>query len=63
MQVNEHLLRVSSSLIPIEDELFMGQELRVKIDVTVTQITEKDLQNGEIDRIYTLKGIIAEVEL
>lgn len=59
MKVNEHLIKVSASAIPIEGELKLGDDVELMIQGTVVTVLDKDLQDGTIDRVYTIKGVLA----
>lgn len=59
MRINETLVKISMSAIPIDHELALGEDVKIMVYGTVVKSEDRDLQNGEIDRIYTVKGIEA----
>lgn len=61
MNINEHLVTISKGFISVDTELDLGSDVILKVNGTVTQITDKDNQDGTINRVYTVKGIISEV--
>lgn len=60
MKINQYLIRVKASAIPITQELKMGEELSAIIMGTVTKIEDTDNDNGSIDRTYHITGQFAE---
>lgn len=62
MEINEKFLKLSSR-IPFPKEIQLGQDLTVIVDgenyiFNCVSSQDKDLQDGTIDRIYTLKSLI-----
>lgn len=60
-KINENLLKISAGYIVLDKPLELGHDVSVIVQGSVTQITDKDLQNGEKDRIYTVKGVLSTV--
>ena len=58
MDVNEHLIKISAGAIPIEHALKLGDDVELMVQGTVVTILDKDLQDGTIDRVYTIKGVL-----
>ena len=58
--VNENLIRISAGLTPIPQELQLGDDIRVLLDASVTKIELKDNQDGTFNRVYVIKGIVAD---
>ena len=59
MKINETLVKISMSAIPIDHELKLGDDVKIVVMGTVVKSEDRDLQNGEIDRMFTVKGIEA----
>lgn len=59
--INEHLLKVSAGYIILITPLQIGTDVTINLQGTVTQITDKDNQDGTVNRVYTVKGVLATV--
>lgn len=62
MEIHENFLKLSSC-IPFSEEIQLGQDLTVIIGgqnyiVNCVYSQDKDLQDGTIDRIFTLKCLL-----
>jgi hypothetical protein len=62
MEINEKFLKLSSR-VPFPREIKLGQDLTVLIEgepyiFNCVSSQDKDLQDGTIDRIYTLKSLL-----
>lgn len=57
-KVNEYLVKVSAGAMPIEHELQLGDDVVLKVEGTVVTVLDKDLQDGTVDRVYTIKGVL-----
>ncbi len=60
MKINERLIRVSSGLIVTSQSLEIGSDISLSIEGTVTKIEYKDNQDGTVDEVMVVKGIICE---
>jgi hypothetical protein len=63
MQVNEHLLKISGKrrdLIVLTKPLQMDQEVILKVEGQVVKIEDETNNDGTVNRIYIIKGIIAD---
>ena len=61
MEINEKFIKLSSR-IPFPKEIQLGQDLSVTIEgnqyiFNCVKSEDRDLQDGTIDRIYTLKSL------
>ena len=61
MEVNEKLVRVSAGLVPIEQELELGDDVRLVIEGTVVKEEHEDQNDGTINVIFVVKGVVAYV--
>jgi len=59
MEVNEIRLKVSGALIAITEELELGQDVMLQVQGAVTNVVEKDNDDGTKDVTYVVKGVIA----
>ena len=59
MEVNEYRLKVQASLIALEEELSLGDDVVLRLEGSVVQRLEKDNNDGTIDVTFVVKGIIA----
>lgn len=63
MKINENLISLSPSSIPIDGEINMGDDVVIKVSGSVVKIEDSDNQDGTINRVYKIKGIIGEILL
>jgi len=61
MEVNENLLTVSAGYIILDTPLKIGDDVILTISGTVITTTDKDNNDGTINRVFKVKGIIANV--
>jgi len=61
MKVNEKLLKVSAGQIVLDGELNLGDDVIIRIDGTVTKTEDHDNQDGTVNRVFTVKGTIADI--
>ena len=54
MNINEHILKISGS-VPIDDKYELGQEIDIKLTGEIVQISDKNRQDGTMDRVYCFK--------
>lgn len=62
MTINEHLVKVSSSSVPIMQALNLGTDVVIRISGSVVKIEDKDNHDGTFNRLYIIKGVVAEEE-
>lgn len=63
MNINEHVIQIMGgrkNLIHTEKPLKIGEDINLKIEGTVQEITDIDNHDGTIDRVYKVKGIYCE---
>lgn len=60
MKVNQYLIRVQASKVPITQELQIGDSVSSVIMGDIVKVEDEDNQNGTIDRCYVIKGRFAE---
>ena len=60
-EVNERLVKLSSSLTPIEGDLDLGQDVQIVFQGNVVKMEQKDNQDGTYDLVYVVKGLISYV--
>ncbi len=61
MKVNEYLVKVSAGMVPIDQELALGDSVIVQVNGDVVKLEDQDNQDGTCQRIYTVKGVFSEV--
>lgn len=59
--VDENLVKISFSQIPIPSKLQLGEEVRLLVVGDVTKIEQLDNQDGTINQVYVVKGLFGEV--
>jgi len=59
--VDEHLVKISMSKIPIEETLELGQDVNILVKGTVTKVSQEDNNDGSYNQVYIIKGAVAEV--
>lgn len=66
MTINERLLKFKAAhpkdLIYLDQDLEMDSEVELVITGQVVEITDKTLNDGSVDRIFTVKGQVAVKE-
>ena len=60
MRIDEKLIKVSLSKIPVDQEFNLGDDVTVVVRGVVTKLAHEDNQGGSYDEVYTVKGIVAE---
>lgn len=63
MEIREHLLKLSGKrkdLIISTQPLAMDQEVHLVVEGQVVKIEDETNNDGTVNRIYIIKGIIAE---
>lgn len=60
-RVDQHLVKISMSKIPIESPLELGQDVSLFVKGNITKLSHEDNQDGTFDEVYVLKGLVAEV--
>ena len=58
-KINEILVKISMSPIPVERELKLGDDVTIQVMGSVVKSEDRDNQDGTIDRVYHVKGIEA----
>jgi hypothetical protein len=61
MTINENLVLINASSIPIATELKMGDDVTIGIQGSVIKIEDSDNQDGTVNRTYKIKGIVGDV--
>lgn len=61
MELNEKLVKVSTSLVTIEGNLKLGDDVQILLSGAVTDVKQRDNGDGTYDEVYFVKGIIAYV--
>ena len=61
MNINENLVLIMSSCIPIQKELTIGDDVVLNVTGSVVKIEDSDNQDGTVNRTYKIKGILGEV--
>lgn len=61
MQINERLVKISAGIVPVEQELELGQDVQLTISGNITKVEHLDQQDGTINVVYVVKGIISYV--
>jgi hypothetical protein len=59
--LNQNLVKISMSKIPIDSTLELGQEVKLFVEGSITKISQEDNQDGSFDQVYIVKGIMSEV--
>ena len=59
-RVNEHLIVISRSAMPIDREFQMDEDAVLIVRGSVVKIEEKSRQDGTFDRVVVIKPIIIE---
>jgi hypothetical protein len=54
-KINEHVLKISSAGVNLPEGLEQGHRYLITTEADVYEITEKDNQDGTIDKIYKVK--------
>lgn len=62
-KINEHLVKISAGYIPIAKPLEMDQDYQLIVEGQVVKTEDKSNNDGSVNRVYTIKGIIVEEEL
>lgn len=63
MKINEHVIQIMGgrkNLIHTDKPLKIGEDVTLKVEGTIVEVHDIDLQNGEIDRIYQVKATYCE---
>jgi hypothetical protein len=60
VQINEYLIRVLSSKVPVDKELKLGDDVTLIIQGTITKKELEDNNDGTANDISVIKGIVAE---
>ncbi len=60
MTINEHLLKISAGSITLLSPLELGSEVSLLVKATVTKVEDHDNQDGSFNRVYVVKGGLAE---
>lgn len=60
MKVDEKLVKISLSKIPVEETLELGDDVAITVRGTVVKVAHEDNQDGTYDEVYTVKGIVGE---
>lgn len=61
MEINEKLVKVSMSKVPILGELKLGDEVQILMQGTVTKLEHEDNQDNTYNEVYIVKGTISYV--
>lgn len=61
MQINERLVKISAGVVPVEQELELGQDVQLTISGNITKVEHLDQQDGTINVVYVVKGMISYV--
>lgn len=61
MTINERLVRISTGLTPIEQELELGKDVQIVVSGNVVKVEKKDNQDGSYDLVYVIKGLVSYV--
>lgn len=59
LTINERLIRVKASAIPIENDLEMDEDLTFTVEGTVEKVEETNNHDGTKNVTYIVKGIVA----
>lgn len=60
MTVNERLVKIRASAIPIERELINGSEVSLRVDGEVAAVKSVPNYDGTENVIYEIKGVVVE---
>lgn len=60
-RVNEHLIVISRSAMPIGREFKMDEDVSLIVEGSVVKIEEKSRQDGTFDRVVVIKPIIVSI--
>jgi hypothetical protein len=52
MEINEHILKISSAGVSLPEALVLGRRYLIRTEAGITDIIERDNQNGTVDKIY-----------
>lgn len=58
MEINERLVKISAGMIPIADELGLGDDVQLVVDGSVTKMEQMDNQDGTYNLVYVVKGVV-----
>lgn len=61
MDVNEKLVKVSMSKVPILGELKLGDEVQILMQGEVVKEEREDCQDGSYNQVFIVKGTISYV--
>ena len=61
MEINEKLVKVSMSKVPILGELKLGDEVQILMQGEVVKEEREDQQDGTYNQVFIVKGIISYV--
>ncbi len=61
MQINEKLVKVSAGKVPIEGDIKLGDDVQIIISGTVVKEEHGDLQDGTINQVFVIKGVVSYV--
>ena len=61
MRIDEKVVKISLSKIPIEEELNLGDDVTIVVSGSVVKIAHEDNQDGSYDVVYIVKGMVGEV--
>lgn len=61
MKVDEKLVKISLSKIPVDFNLELGQDITILVNATVVKVAHEDNNDSTYDEVYTVKGVTAEV--
>lgn len=60
-RINENLIKISAGYITVAQELELDTDITLMVNGAVVKCEDRSNQDGTVNRIYTIKGIIAEV--
>lgn len=61
MQINEKLIKVSAGKVPIEGDIKLGDDVQILISGTVVKEEHEDNQDGTINQVFVVKGVVSYV--
>ena len=59
-EINDYILKLTGK-VSILESLELGHNYQIKIDSTVTQVTDVDNNDGTLNRVYKIEPIIGEI--
>lgn len=60
-EIDQNLLKISSSRTPLPQPLELGQEVTIIFKGDVVKTEQLDNQDGTYNQVYVVKGIVGEI--